>query len=286
MLTLDDLAEPAPPSAWSDWNDDGVVILEGLIGDELIDAYEGEWCQANGWHALRAQEREFTFPDDGLDHAFILEADRPGGWPDCTPYMRHRALRDLCCHRALATELHRLLGEPAGVHLNLTGWVTTERDWHQDTYLNEPEVGDVYAAVWFALGDVHPDSGPFQYVPGSHRWHRLMRDKIVRYVDPDDTQWPAHTEAFLSPLVEKEIADRGAEMVSHLPRRGDVLIWHSRLYHRGSKANVPGAYRPALIAHYSGVHHRPMMPPAQQAAAGGWYFPLGGEYGVEGNVGR
>lgn len=35
--------------------------------------------------------------------------------------------------------LEELLGEPAGVHLSLTGWLTTTRDWHQDCVLN-PQV--------------------------------------------------------------------------------------------------------------------------------------------------
>jgi ectoine hydroxylase-related dioxygenase (phytanoyl-CoA dioxygenase family) len=141
-------------------------------------------------------------------------------------------------------------------------------------------VGDAYAAVWIALGHVTVESGPFQYVPGSHRWHTLTRDLIARHVDTTDPNWPKHTETILTPLVEKEIAERGDEVVSHLPMYGDVLIWHGRLYHRGSRAQLPGAYRPALIAHYSGIHHRPDMPMAVQHPAGGWYFPIDGHQPV------
>jgi hypothetical protein len=32
--------------------------------------------------------------------------------------------------------------------------------------------------------------------------------------------------------------------------------------------------RRALIAHYSGIHHRHDMPSAQQNVDCGWYFPL------------
>jgi hypothetical protein len=271
-VLLADLSEPAPPPGPQDWNDDGVVIIRNLIPDNLIAAYRAEWSNANGLRGFGLRARLDRGPKDRLP--LVLNAARPGGFPDCTPYMRHPALQLLCCYMPLAVELERLLGEPAGVHLNLTGWVSTERNWHQDGYLNPDEVGDHYAAVWIALADIHPDSGPFQYIPGSHRWHRLVREKFADVVDLTDPAWPKHSEDVLTPLIEAEIERRGAEVESYLPKRGDVLIWHPRLYHRGSRAKVSGAYRPALIAHMSGIYHRPDMPASVQHEAGGWFFPI------------
>jgi hypothetical protein len=261
-ITLADLSEPIEIDA-NNWNGEGVVILPSLIPVPMIRAYEEEWKLANGFTSWVRAER-----------TWLVGAERPGGWPDCTPYMRHPALAEICCYGPLGDALEKTLGEPAGVHLNLTGWVTTERDWHQDTYLNEPEVGDFYAAVWIALGHVEPESGPFQYVPGSHLWHRLLRERIAAHVDMDDPAWPKLTEDFLTPMVEAEIERREAEVVTYMPSAGDVLLWHPRLYHRGSRAKVPGTYRPGLIAHYSGIHHRPQMPTPVQHPLGGWLFPI------------
>lgn len=269
-LTLDELGVAAPAPGPADWNHDGVVILPGLIDHERIERYQDAWVASNaGGYGAGFDASMFRTPAA----AGVLAVERPGGWPDCTPYMRHPEILELVA--PLAPHLERLIGEPAGMHLNLTGWVTTTRDWHQDSYLNEPEVGDFYAAAWVALGDIHPDSGPFQYVPGSHRWPQVTRDAIGRYVDLSDHRWPAHSEQILSPMFEREIIDREAEIVTHLPKRGDALIWHGRLLHRGSIANVPGAYRPGFIAHFSGIHHRPAMPPAVEHESGGWCFPIG-----------
>lgn len=281
--TLEDLSEPVTPSR-ADWNNEGVVVLEGLLPDDLIDAYVHEWCEANGFVGI-------DFDVDGpTSQPGVLNAARPGGWPHCTPYRENPALRALCCYSPLAKTIEYLIGEPAGVHLNLTGWVTTARRWHQDTYLNPWHVGDHYAAVWMALGDVQPDSGPFEYIPGSHLWHRLTRDRIAPHVDLRDPNWPRHTEAILTGLVEAEATSRSADINVYLPKRGDVLIWHPRLYHQGSPARVPGAYRPSLIAHYSGIYHRQDMPAPVHVAdngtespsykpglgSGGWYFPVDG----------
>jgi len=250
MPTLADLTVPAPDPSDADWNDNGVLIMRDFIPEQLMVDYERCWLENN--------------------------SDRPGGWPDCTPYRRHPELLAILTHAPLAAILEGLIGEPAGVHLNLTGWRSTERDWHQDSYLNPPHVGDFYAAIWVALDTIHPDSGPFQYVPGSHRWPQVTREKIVKALRPDerDHRWPKHSERILTPLFEKEIEDRGIPVVSHFAERGDVLIWHGRIMHRGSKANVPGMERRSLIAHYSGIHHREDMPPAQRVPGGGWFFPI------------
>src|SRR4030095_10507623 len=253
-LTLKDLTAEIPIAAGHDWNDVGVEIHRGLMPNYMLQPYEKVWLEQN--------------------------ANRRGGWPDCTPYMRHRELLDLLCFYGLSKTLERLVGESAGVHLNLTGWQSTERDWHQDTYLNPVHVGDYYVAVWIALEDIHHDSGPFQYVPGSHRWPVVTRDKILAALDPSerDHRWPKFSERILTPLFEQEIEARQAEVVSYLPSRGDVLVWHSRLLHRGSVPINRELSRKALIAHYSGINHRSDMPPAKRhfysSAVDGWYFPI------------
>jgi len=239
-----------------------------VVPGYLPAAYCDEWLTAHAdvvpaWDAeqQRIVTRGYTMTE-------------PGGWPHATPYMHHDALRALCCDGGLGVELEALTGEPMGVHLNLTGWVSTERNWHQDSYLNPAHVGDSYAAVWIALGDIHPDSGPFQYVPGSHRWPQVDQAHIAEHYDLTNPRWPKETEQILVPLFEAEIARRRAEVVSYVPKRGDILIWHGRLLHRGSRAKATGMERRALIAHYSGINHRPDMPPAVRHVRGGWFFPI------------
>jgi hypothetical protein len=262
-LTIADLSIPVVPGP-SDWNPDGYVILKKALPDDLIDAYRERWVKDN-WPS----------PSGHMGK----RPHRPGGYDYCTPYMDVPELADLASTFQVHREMRALTGEPMGMHLNLSGWVTTERDWHQDTYLNPPHVGDYYAAAWMALEDIHPDSGPFQFVPGSHRWFEVTQEKMWEALEPHerhDPQWPKYSERLLTPLFEQEIASRGVPIVSYLPQRGDVLLWHSRLVHRGSKANIPGYHRRALIVHYSGIHHRPDMPQPPIKYRDGWVFPIAG----------
>lgn len=259
---LSDLTEDLPLAPALAWNEQGVVHLPGLIPDETIQRYQNEWVENNGpvhWH-----------PDGSFD------ARKIGGYNE-TGYLRQPVLMEICTNAILASYWYNLLGEHAGVHLNLTGWTSTQRNWHSDYYLNESCVGDYYGAIWVALDDVEPDSGPFEYYPGSHLWDGVVtKAKIGQVVDLSDPRWPAHSEDVLESLVEAEAARRGVQKVVHLPKRGDVLMWHGRLYHRGSRATREGAYRGALIAHFSGLNHRTDMPRGtQHPRHGGWFFQLG-----------
>jgi ectoine hydroxylase-related dioxygenase (phytanoyl-CoA dioxygenase family) len=119
-----------------------------------------------------------------------------------------------------------------------------------------------------ALDDIDPASGPFEYVPGSHRWPLLRGEKVRSFLTEEEiagrehgiSHWPKLSERFVTPAVEAEIKRRGVKIRDFIARKGDVLIWHGRLMHRGSMPAHPGLERRALIAHYSGINHRPDMP--------------------------
>jgi hypothetical protein len=266
-LSLDQISTPqdlsdAPPADRADedgpdmsgdqraWRRDGVLHLPGFLPEDLMEAY--------------AQERWRLYP-------------QLGSIPSPTVHMHVPECMALCLYPPLAERLEALFSEPMGLHLTLTGWESTERNWHQDAYLNPPEVGSWYVAVWMALEDIDPASGPFEYVPGSHRWPDLQRDLVLQQLGEGAgirADWPELSERLLDPVYEAEIAKRGAEVVQYLPKKGDVLIWHARLLHRGSKPKVPGTPRRALIAHYSAISRRPDFPAAAQRPEGGFYFPV------------
>jgi 2-polyprenyl-3-methyl-5-hydroxy-6-metoxy-1,4-benzoquinol methylase len=231
------------------WRENGYVIVSRFVPDELIDRY----C------------------------AVRIKKPRDIGWVSPAPYHEVTEIRDLCLYKPLTDLLEKLVGEPMGLHLNLTGWVSTERDWHQDDYLNPPVVNGHYAAVWTALDRIEPDSGPFEFVPGSHRWPIIRQAKILDllgYDDPNDPNWPKESERLLTPFFEREIKQRGAKIERFLGNKGDILIWHSRLLHRGSLAERAGAERRSMIAHYSALGYRPDMPHVGQHRGGGRYFVL------------
>lgn len=229
------------------WWEQGFLVKERLVSDEVLDAY---------WE-VRSQ------------------LDDPGGWNHGAPYLEVPEVLDLSVYKPLTELLEQLIGEPMAVNLNLTGTVSTERNWHQDDFLNYPGTKSWYAAVWFAVGDIDPDSGPFQYVPGSHRWPAIRRDRVKLFLSPDERDsdhWPKLSERFLSEMLEREIERRSGEVRTFIGKKGDVLIWHGRLVHRGSAPAVPGTLRRSFISHYTGLNHWAMGPNVGKHANGSLYF--------------
>lgn len=265
-ITLDDLAEPWEPYdlPWLDlgqqaphghlapmFQRDGYVILRDLIPHDVIDAYCATWQRHN--------------------------AGRPMGWPYETPYRHHMEVERLVCHRHLAQMLSALIGEPMGVHLILSGWRSTQRNWHQDGYLNPDETRDFYAAAWIALDDIDPDSGPFEFIPDSHRVFPPIRNqRMLAALKPEERgpDWPTHSERVLTPLFERLMVEHDMKPEQFIAHKGDVLIWHARLLHRGSTPNNPELERRSCIAHYSGICHRPDFPGAQRHGQQSYYFPI------------
>jgi ectoine hydroxylase-related dioxygenase (phytanoyl-CoA dioxygenase family) len=197
------------------------------------------------------------------------------GWASTFPYMQHNAIKNLGLYRPVMQQMEDLIGDRMGMHLNLTGWVSTERNWHQDEYLNPPQISSWYCAAWFALDDIHPDSGPFQYVPGSHRWGIMRMEKTRQFLsesEKSDPNWPKLAERFVDKACEEEIERRGVEVVTYIPKKGDVLLWHARLLHRGSKPRKSGMLRKSFIAHYSGLSVRSDMQNRKEHDNGFWYF--------------
>lgn len=242
------------PHPNADWERDGVLHLPGLIPSGVIDAYVEARLKL-----LRGTPKWRT------------------GWNDPTPYLRVPTMLALACYRPLTKAIYPLIGREPGLHLCLTGFQSTERAWHQDRYLNPESVGERYIAAWIALDDVHEDAGPFQYIPGSHRWPVIEREKVwagmrARGQDPGKPTWPSDSERWVGDACVEEILRNGAEAKSFLGKRGDVLLWHASLIHRGSRPANPVLERRALIAHYSGVDARPDMPNIRQLDNGSSYF--------------
>lgn len=256
-----------------DWQCNGYLILRNFIPHTLIDAYVARYERDNG-------------------------KDSPVGYPTGTPYMQVDEIKDLSLYAPLMEILNGLIGEPMGMSLNLCNWISTERNWHQDDYLNPPEVNGHYLACWFALDDIHSDSGVFEFVPRSHKWPVMRGEKVRELLEPherNDPNWPRTAERFLDEVFEEKIKQKERSRdgmvfatirTPNLPpvvqswtdaKKGDVLIWHSWLAHRGSKPKTQGMLRKSLITHYSGINHRPdMQKPLlwENGESKGHYFPF------------
>ena len=233
-VTRTDIDEAKLTKDQQAWRRDGFLVVPGLLPNDLIDAY----C------AVREK------------------VDIDAGYTYSVPYMHIKELRDLCLYKPLVAKMAELIGQEPGLHLNLTGWKSTQRNFHSDNYLNPPFVGTRYCAAWLALDDVHPHAGPFEWVEGSHLWPTMTMKGLFKHIPESmhlNPAWPRLTQDAVADACEQEIVKRKAATHLFLGKRGDVLLWDSRLVHRGSVPRNPRLLRKTVIAHYSGVNVRKDM---------------------------
>jgi ectoine hydroxylase-related dioxygenase (phytanoyl-CoA dioxygenase family) len=207
------------------YDTNGFYIAENLIKQEQLDAYDDYWTN----------KVEAGLVSGGVDnHGFKMKTSR-------TSYLEQEEVINILCGKSV-NDLFIDIDKAVALHMNLDYQSSTEKDWHQDTTLPQKIVGDNYTSVWIAMEDVHPDAGPLELVAGSHLW------------DLDfETMYPvnkSYTTKSATILLQAEMEKRNAEIVTFLPKRGDALVWHGRLIHRGSVPKNKDITRKSLIGHY------------------------------------
>jgi len=223
------------------WHEDGVLIIPGFLDDTII----------NDYMALRERLHLGSNP-----------------FPLDTGVAEHKEVANILASAKLGKVLIEIMGEELMLTFMLSGFSSSERGWHQDNYLNPEELNAHYAATWFALQDVDAKEGPFEFVPGSHKWPCLQRKKTTQFLDQSidweasHPKWCRFVEPYVNAAAEREIIKRIALRqrgpVTWLAKKGDLLIWHGCVYHRGSTPLVESP-RAGLIGHYSGAKKRLKM---------------------------
>jgi ectoine hydroxylase-related dioxygenase (phytanoyl-CoA dioxygenase family) len=103
-------------------------------------------------------------------------------------------------------------------------------------------------AVWIALEDVQPDSGPLFYFPGSHRLPYLLNDDFGKI----SSAWMTGERSYkdYEDVIEELIAQKHLEPAVFLPKAGDILVWHANLLHGGQPIENPARTRKSMVIHY------------------------------------
>lgn len=104
-------------------------------------------------------------------------------------------------------------------------------------------------ASWVALEDVQTGSGELIYYPGSHRFADWVYSGHRKHFNHKRDQHSEHL-AHLDSLHAKS-REKGLQLESFLPRKGDVLIWAADLAHGGAPISDASLTRRSLVTHYA-----------------------------------
>ncbi len=105
------------------------------------------------------------------------------------------------------------------------------------------------AAAWVALEDIHPDSGPIQVVPGSHRWPEFVYSQLGLPIARSLGDVARHYRAY-EQWVLSDLKARNAETISPRLKKGDAIIWLANLLHGSPDCVNVKLSRKSQVTHY------------------------------------
>jgi len=175
--------------------------------------------------------------------------DKFGDARSLDPHAKVPELRDFLNDKRITRWIELFTGRKCVPFQTLVFRSGSGQPEHSDAIhmMTEPE-GYLYAS-WTAFEDIHPDSGPLVYYPGSHRLPYVMNaDCGFDYRDLDESYTLYNTNYV--PYIQNLIATKNLKAHYLQAKKGDVLIWHHNLIHGGSIVKNKNLTRKSVVNHY------------------------------------
>jgi hypothetical protein len=219
------------------WRDNGYVILPGLMDDATLDVVWESYERAIGTGHIKLPPEPAAAEDP-----------HPGRFLN-----PHKKAGDFCRilkHEGLAKWIRLLMEREPKSLQTIASHKGSQQGVHSDSiHMTTYPLGYLTAA-WIAFEDIHPDSGPLVYYPGSHRLPYVFSKDVAISEQDFQKKGYAPYHARYEPYIQSLIAEHGLEPHYFHARKGDVLIWHANLLHGGSARHDLQRTRKALVCHY------------------------------------
>ncbi len=221
-----DAFSPAVQQQLTNWSKNGFMILGNFFSSSTADTINKEI------DALIAEKKVTITHDNKIAFANKLVP----------------SVKEATYNKELVTLLSFILGKEVVPFQTLNFLHGSGQRAHSDSiHMTTYPLGYLIAA-WVALEDIHEDSGPLFYYPGSHRLPYLLNEGFgnissrfslgnKNYADYED-------------VTQDIIAKNGLQPAIFLPRKGDVLIWHANLIHGGMPVRNNSLTRKSMVIHY------------------------------------
>ncbi len=219
------------------WIDDGYLILPQAIPSDVVDATWAAYEEAVKRGAITL-EPEAVSPEDPFPGRFL------------NPHFHVAELDRLLKHPTLLRTCELLLGRKPIPFQTITSHKGSQQGAHSDSiHMTTYPVGYL-AACWIAMEDIHLDSGPLSYFPGSHRAPYLFaKDVGISFEEFRSRGYAPYHERY-EPAIRDVVRERNYPERFLEAKKGDVLFWHANLVHGGSVRKDLARSRKAVVCHY------------------------------------
>jgi phytanoyl-CoA hydroxylase len=260
-----------------EWHERGLVIFEQAVPIELIDALERDLEYLKNHHMEYTLDVELKSKSRDIKEYSREQLDSQGiKFNHLHSISRNAALVSLAA--PVMQFLTHVFRSPPCVMQSLTFHLGSQQPAHIDyPYVREQNHLAHLTASWTALEDIHPDSGPLAYYPGSHRpevsgFFDWGGGSIL--MEKDSTNTPMQFAHFLWDRMRSQ----GVQPEIFCPKKGDVLIWHGNLVHEGTKIKQEGLTRKSYVTHFSSLAAYPLRQRKPKALESGAYISANGGY--------
>lgn len=219
------------------WSLEGYHIAPKLIEDKLLDKVWGTYEKAIADGAM-------TPPP---------EPRGPGDvWPGriLDPHLTLPVVREMQQHPGIMRICDVLLGRKTLPFQTIIGHKGSWQPAHDDSIHMTSYPDGFLIACWIAFEDIHPDSGPLEYFPRSHR---LVPPLLSADLGIGEKGYKADPNVYgrvYEPTIGKYVKKLGLKPETFLAKKGDVLFWHAHLLHGGAPRKNLALSRKALVCHY------------------------------------
>ena len=243
------------------WVEEGWFVVDDVVDpadvDAMVAALDGLWDAPQPVPHLELLDLRDApdAPTRTVSHADLLaiEPARRARIRACSDWRIHGfhylnpAARRLFDSPRLMALTSRLFDCPARPFAVINFMKGSRQHLHQDMGVFHIYPWNYLIGAWIACEDIHPDSGPLVFHPGSHR-----APFFPGFTDYPQTNLRTADEALAA------VYDRYVEAVAaayprreFLPRKGQVLLWHGMLVHGGAPVVMPGTSRKSMVIHYT-----------------------------------
>ena len=224
------------------FNQHGYVIVKQLLDEELIDQFLDSY-NAFKWrfYPLETQDTHQIEPLKKDENDFLVHSIMNP--KDLVFANKFSSNSERCLTAEGVGKVLSLLSgkEQHNIYQSMFFDKSTGTVAHQDHYYLDTEPAGHMIAAWFAIEDIHPDSGCFFVMPDTHTGEIVKgRDDIQRFDDHED-----YVEQIQALIEEKNYQIRPCPL-----SKGDVLFWHPYTIHGAFKNQDPRFSRKSLTAHY------------------------------------
>ena len=220
-----------------EWSSHGYIILKQLFADEILDDVWGAYERT-------VRSGRLTLPAEPACD------DDPYPGRCLNPHKKVGAFCRILKHQLLLHWIRLLMEREPKPLQTITSHKGSQQGVHSDSIHMTTYPLGYLSAAWIAVEDIHPDSGPLVFYPGSHRLpYVFSKDVNISQSEFQREGYRSYQEKY-EPYIQDLIAKHGIEPSYFHALKGDVLIWHANLLHGGSVRRNIQHSRKAVVCHF------------------------------------